>query len=135
MRDDPETKWSMHLHSPGIPSRKQLLPSQEAAELEKIFKEDARVVTVRRGELACLSPDAFICRSPQKRNGLVSPGMMLYPGTQQVRRQFDVVLQSIRPVSIAEGLLQRTWPHSQAQRSLRKRKGILVPVKNVLVAR
>src|SRR6266567_793046 len=127
MRDDPETKWSMQLHSPGIPSRAQLLSSQETAELEKIFKEDARVVTVWWGEIACFSP--------QKRDGLVSPGMMLYPGTQQVRRQFDVVLQSIRPVTVAEGLLQRTWPHSQAQRALRKRKGILVPVKHVLVAR
>ncbi len=125
----------MELHGIGILSRTQLLSSQETAEREKIFKECARVVTVRRGEIACLSPDAFVCCKPQKRDGLVSPGMMPYPCNQQVRRQFDVVLQSIRSVSVAEGLLRRTWPHRQPLRAFRKRKGILVPVKNVLVAR
>src|SRR5258708_761707 len=133
MRDDPETEWSMELHS--IPSRTQLLSSQETAEREKIFKEGTRVVTVRGGEIACLSPDAFVCGKPQKRDGLVSPGMMPYPRNQQVRCQFDVVLQSIRSVSVAEGLLRRTRPHRQSSRAFRKRKGILVPVKNVLVAR
>ena len=125
----------MELHGIGILSRTQLLSSQETAEREKIFKECARVVTVRGGEIACLSPDAFVCCKPQKRDGLVSPGMMPYPCNQQVRRQFDVVLQSIRSVSVAEGLLRRTWPHRQPLRAFRKRKGILVPVKNVLVAR
>src|SRR5216683_6995872 len=135
MRDDPETEWSMELYDRGIPSYSQLLSSQETTEREKIFKECARVVTVRGGEIACLSPDAFVCCRPQKCDGLVSPGMMLYPRNQQVRRQFDVILQSIRPVPVAEGLLRRTWHHRQASSAFRKRIGILVPVKNVLVAR
>ena len=125
----------MELHDRGIPSYSQLLSSQETAEREKIFKECARVVTVRGGEIASLSPDAFVCCMPQKRDGLVSPGMMLYPRNQQVRRQFDVILQSIRPVLVAEGLFWSTWHHRQASRAFRKRIGILVPVKNVLVAR
>src|SRR5215472_16932784 len=131
MRDDSETEWSMELHGIGVLSRTQLLSSQETAEREKIFKKCARVVTVRRGEIACLSPDALVCCQSKKRDSLVSPGMMLYPCNQQVRRQFDVVLQSIRPVPVAEGLLRRTWPHRQPSRAFRKRIGILVPVKNV----
>src|SRR6266851_6995421 len=114
MRDDPETEWSLELYDRGIPSYSQLLSSQETAEREKIFKECARVVTVRGGEIACLSPDAFVCCKPQKRDGLVSPGMMPYPCNQQVRRQFDMILQSIRSVSVAEGLLRRAWPHCQS---------------------
>src|SRR6266446_10037354 len=135
MRDDPETEWSMELHDRGIPSYSQFLSSQETAEREKIFKECARVVTVRGGEIVCLSPDAFVCCMPQKRDGLVSPGMVRYPRNQQVRRQFDVILQPIRPVPVAESLLRRTWHHCQSSRAFRKRIGILVPVKNVLVAR
>src|SRR5258708_28729460 len=100
MRDDPETEWSMELHDRGIPSYSQLLSSQETAEREKILKECARVVTVRGGEIAFLSPDAFVCCMPQKRDRLVSPRMILDPRNQQDRRQFDVVLQSIRPAPV-----------------------------------
>src|SRR5215469_6230323 len=101
MRDDSETEWSMELHGIGILSCTQLLSSQEAAEREKIFKEPASVVTVRGREIACLAFDAFVCCSPQKRDGLISPGMMPYPCNQQVWRQFDVILQSIRPAPVA----------------------------------
>src|SRR5260370_35816848 len=125
----------MDLYDRGIPYYSPLLSSQETAEREKIFKECARVVTVRGGEIACLSPDAFVCCKAQKRDGLVSPGMMLYPRNQQVRRQFDVILQSIRPAPVAESLLRGTWHHCQSSSAFRKRIGILVPVKNVLVAR
>src|SRR5260370_13585917 len=135
MRDDHETEWSMELQGIGMPSRTQLLSSQETAEREKIVKEGTRVVTVWGRESACLSPDVFVCGKPQKRDGLVSPGMMPYPRNQQVRCQFDVVLQSIRSVSVAEGLLRRTRHHRQSSRALRKRKGIPPPVKSGRVAR
>src|SRR5260370_205368 len=130
MRDDPETEWSMELHDRGIPSYSQLLSSQETAEREKIFKECARVVTVRGREIACLSPDAFVCCKAQKRDGLVSPGMMLYPRNQQVRRQFDVILQSIRPVLVAEGLFWTTRHHRQPPPPSSNTLVTLVPVQH-----
>src|SRR5260370_8456189 len=100
MRDYPETEWSMEVHSLRIPSHTPFLSSNETAEHEKIFKEGARMITVRGGEVACLSLHAFVCCAPQKRNGVVSPGLMPHPRNQHVRRHFVRASHSICPLSV-----------------------------------
>src|SRR5260370_16725836 len=100
MRDYPETEWSMEVHSLRIPSHTPFLSSNETAEHEKIFKEGARIITLRGGADASPSLHAFLCWAHQNRNGVSSPATIPHPPPPHIPPPFPPPSQPLSPMSI-----------------------------------